>query len=183
MIDVAALIAGQPDMTDALRALERLDLPDAWIAAGFVRNAVWDTLHGRRPDVGLLSDVDVVFFCAADTSRARESAIEAALSSALPGVPWSVRNQARMHIRNEDSPYRDTADALSHWLETATAVGVRLRWGRVALLAPLGVDDLTGLILRPTPYAAERPMKLRQYWARIEAKGWRARWPLLRIIG
>lgn len=183
MIDIAALVASQRNMMSALRALEQLDLPDAWIAAGFVRNAVWDRLHGRGPDMGLLADVDVVFFCAADTSRARERTIEAMLSSALPGVPWSVRNQARMHIRNGDSAYRDTADALSHWLETATAVGVRIVSGRVELLAPLGVDDLTGLILRPTLYAAERPMKLRQYWARIDAKEWRARWPMLRIIG
>ncbi|WRQ77412.1 nucleotidyltransferase family protein [Pseudomonas saxonica] len=26
-----------------------LNLPDCWIGAGFLRNAVWDYLHGRSP--------------------------------------------------------------------------------------------------------------------------------------
>ena len=29
-----------------LERVAQLGLPDCWIAAGFVRNAVWDVLHG-----------------------------------------------------------------------------------------------------------------------------------------
>lgn len=33
----------------ALRAVRTLDLPDWLIAAGFVRNLVWDNLFGKKP--------------------------------------------------------------------------------------------------------------------------------------
>ena len=57
---------------------------------------------------------------------AAETAAEARLKELVPGLLWSVRNQARMHVRNGDAPYDSTADTLRHWLETPTAVAVRL---------------------------------------------------------
>ena len=67
--EIAAFIARQTEMIRLLRAVEELRLPDCWIGAGFVRNAVWDALHGRTPDCGLLNDVDVVFLDRADFQR------------------------------------------------------------------------------------------------------------------
>lgn len=181
--DIVAFIQGQPRMMELLGALGALGLPDAWIGAGFLRNPVWDALHGSPPDLAGLADVDVVFFDPADAAPARERAIETALAGSLPGVPWSARNQARMHARNGDPPYRDTAGALRHWLETATAIAARLRDGRVELLAPYGVADLTGLVLRPTPPTAACPDKLAQYWRRVRGKGWLGCWPRLTVLG
>lgn len=37
-----------------------LKLPDGLIAAGFVRNLVWDHLHGKNATP--LNDVDVIFY-------------------------------------------------------------------------------------------------------------------------
>lgn len=181
--DVAAFVEGQPRMMGMLAAVARLGLPDAWIGAGFLRNAVWDALHGRAPDLGALADVDVVFFGPADVAAERERAIETALAAGLPAVPWSARNQARMHARNGDARYTDTEDALRHWTETATAVAARLREGRVELLAPYGVADLTGLVLRPTPPTAARPRKMGEYRERVRQKGWLRRWSRLRALG
>ena len=164
-------------MMAMLRAVEALHLPDAWIGAGFVRNAVWDVLHRRTPDVEGLADIDVVYFDTIDISPERECAIE----QTLGGGAWSVRNQACMHLRNGDAPYRDTADAVAHWLETATAVAVRTRKGVVELLAPYGVEDLLGLVVRPTPIAAARPEKMDQFRQRAQEKRWMERWPKLRL--
>lgn len=166
-------------MMGMLRVVEALELPDAWIGAGFVRNAVWDVLHGRAPEIGAPSDTDAVFLDTGDRSRAGEEAIERALCAALPGVIWSVRNQARMRLRNGDAPYRDTADAVAHWPETATAVAVRVRGGAVELLAPYGVDDLVGLVIRPTPPTAARVEKMEEHRKRLAVKGWLVRWPRL----
>ncbi|MGO4714542.1 nucleotidyltransferase family protein [Bradyrhizobium sp. 2TAF24] len=177
--DIAALIAREPRMMALLDAVARLHLPDSWIGAGFVRNAVWDVLHDRPPDCARLNDVDVVFFDRADQRRAREQAIEADLARECPGVPWSVRNQARMHLRNGDGPYADTAEAVARWPETATAVAARLIGGRVELLAPHGVDDLLRLIVRPTPAFASRRAV---FEARLHAKDWFGRWPRLTAV-
>ncbi len=71
---------------------------------------------------------------------------------------------------------------LRHWLETPTAVAVRLEaGGRLSLLAPLGLDDLLGLVLRPTPHARANPERLAAYRARLKRKNWPALWPKLRV--
>ena len=111
-------------------------------------------------------------------SAARDAAIEAALRESAPGLPWSVTNQARMHERNGHAPYADLADAIAHWPETATATTMRLRDDDVELIAPHGTVDLLHLVLRPTPAFAARLDVIRD---RIAAKGWRARWPGLRL--
>lgn len=186
MTDAAGVIAfveGQPGMTELLRAVAELGLPDAWIGAGFLRNPVWDALHGRAPDVDGLTDVDVVFFDADDVRTERERDIEAALSVRRPGVAWSARNQARMHLRNADAPYRDTEDGVRRWPETATALAARVKEGHVELLAPHGVEDLVGLVLRPTPTTAAQPRRLEAYRQRVRAKGWVQRWPRLTVLG
>ena len=164
---------------EQLRAVRTLGLPDWCIAAGFVRNRVWDHLSGivpARPQ----ADVDVVYFDTADPAGARESEHEGALRALSPQTPWQVRNQGRMHARHGDAPYRDTADGMRRWLETATAVGVRLAAdGRIEVLAPCGLSDVLGLACRPTAAGCERSAA---YWARVNGKGWRQRWPGLQVI-
>lgn len=176
--DIVSLIERQPDMMRLLRTLESLALPDAWIGAGFVRNAVWDVLHDRPADCARLNDVDVAFFDSRDASRTRDDVINGKLKLTCPGVPWSVKNQARMHARNNDVAYTDTRSAIARWPETATAIAARSSRGRVELLAPHGVDDLINLIVRPTPAFAGR---LGEFDDRVRAKEWLNRWPRLVI--
>jgi hypothetical protein len=176
--EIEAFIARQPEMVQLLHAVDALGLPDCWIGAGFVRNAVWDALHGRAPDCTLLNDVDVVFHDRADPAAVRDRVLEARLAAHVAGVPWSVKNQARMHTRNHEAPYVDTADALARWPETATAVAVRPANGAVELLAPHGIGDLIGLLVRPTPAFMSRRDQVAR---RFAEKGWRARWPKLRL--
>lgn len=135
---------------------------------------------GRPPNCALLNDVDVVFFDRANSSPAADAAIEDRLAACAPNLPWSVKNQARMHLRNGKEPYHDTAAAIARWPDAATAVAVRLRQGRPELVAPLGLEDLIGLIVRPTPALAQRPQAFAR---RLRAKNWLARWPRLRFVG
>ena len=162
-----------------LRAVRALALPDWCIAAGFVRNRVWDHLHGIVPPRQPV-DIDVLYFDADDRSKERESEHEGRLAVLLPGLPWQVRNQARMHVWKDLPPHRDTADAMVHWLETVTAVGVRLEDDdSLTVVAPLGTDDLLGLCCRPTAFGHTRR---HEYEARITAKRWREMWPKVRFL-
>lgn len=175
-----AWIAADPWRRTCLEATAALDLSECWLGAGFIRNLVWDRLHGF-PAPTPLADVDVLTF-EPGTGSEREIQIEAALASALPAVPWSVKNQARMHARNGDAHYRDTEDALRHWLETPTAVAARLAaGGAVEILAPFGLTDLFGLTVRPTPHARSRRDRLKAYRLRMAAKAWSATWPGVRV--
>ncbi len=46
--EILALVAADAWRMGLLRALREVGPEDAWIGAGFVRNAVWDRLHGYR---------------------------------------------------------------------------------------------------------------------------------------
>jgi len=176
---IARIIAEDAVAMEQLRAVRSLALPDWCIAAGFLRNRVWDHLHGimpARPPV----DIDVIYFDASDPAGDREVGYEAQLDGSLPGWPWQVRNQARMHIRKDLPPHLSTADAMTFWLESVTPVGVRLEPDdQLTVVAPLGVEDLLDLVCRPTPYGRTRRF---EYDARIEAKRWRELWPKVRFL-
>lgn len=178
--DIADFIAHNPRMMRCLAVLAAHGPASAWIGAGFVRNAVWDHLCGQDTEANPPADLDVVFHDPAIATAEQDAAFEGALRTAAPDLPWSVRNQARMHERNGHDPYRDIADALAHWVETATAIAARLGPKGVEILAPFGVDDVLDMIVRPVPAYRSKPEMLR---ARLEAKGWRARWPRLRVVG
>ena len=171
-----SLIAGDPVRIRLLAAVQRLQLPDCWVGAGFVRPLIWDHAHDRLPSA-LAGDLDVVWFDSSRAMSAVDIEIQERLTLAESSFRWSVKNQARMHERNADSPYASTEGAIKHWPETATAVAVRQVAGKVEILAPFGLDDLFSLIVRPTPdFIAE---KLPIYQNRVREKRWLERWPRL----
>jgi hypothetical protein len=176
-----ALVRTDPWRMNALTAARDLGLPDGWIGAGFVRALVWDHLSGRATPTRL-DDVDVIYFDPANMDEATEKAHNEKLKLLLPSVPWSCKNQARMHLKfGAGNPYKDTEDGLRHWLETPTAVALRLDGeGNFHLLAPFGLTDLFAMRIAPTPYA--RLNRPDQYRGRVLSKPWRSQWPKLEII-
>lgn len=176
---LTALILADPHRMQVLRNVQALNLPDCWIGAGFVRSAVWDHLHQRAPAEST-DDIDVVWFEPRRTGDPVDRAIERQLATVDPAPRWSVKNQAIMHLRNRDRPYRSTVDAMAFWPETATAVAIRLHDGALEIAAPFGLDDLFDLILRPTP--AFRGDRLPAFHDRIATKRWLERWPKLSLV-
>jgi uncharacterized protein len=177
-LEIAKFLECQPLILSILKQVEALLIEDCWVGAGLIRNAVWNHLHGRPVELFLDSDVDVVYCDPSDTDPERDVIIERHLFGESPDIPWSVHNQACMHDRNGDAPYRDTEDAIRCWPETATAIAARFRDGAVEVLAPHGVEDLVDLIVRPTPAFAQRQSI---YSARISSKDWARRWPGLQF--
>ena len=173
------LIAADAWRMRVLQAVRDLDLPDWAIGAGFVRSRVWDWLCGDRRST-MPTDIDVLYYDRHDLDPAHETVLERRLNAVLP-APWSVTNQARMHIDNAEAPYASTEDALRHWLETPTAVAVRLSAdGRIETLAPWGLQDLFTMTVRPTPSGRA---KMDIYRRRLANKGWTRHWPVRVVDG
>ncbi|MFD2611464.1 nucleotidyltransferase family protein [Paenibacillus gansuensis] len=174
--DILQLISEDEWMMDIIRAAKRLELPDWWVCAGFVRTKVWDVLHGfdeRTP----LADVDVVYFDKSNTDEAVEKEYEQKLHLMLPGIPWSVKNQARMHKINGIPPYVSSTDAISKFPETVTSLGVKLDdQDRLILTAPHGIKDVLDMRVKPTPYFCESQDRLAVYKRRITEKNFSAKW-------
>lgn len=177
---VAEVILQDAFSMRALQSVQALDLPDWAIGAGFVRNVVWDHLHGFYTPTPL-PDIDVLYYDRYRLTASRDREVECQLNGSHPGLPWSVRNQARMHHRNGDQPYRSTLDALHYWLEKPTAVAVRLdQSDQLEILAPFGLECLVGMRGEPMPRGLE---KYDQYLTRMRAKNWPATWPEVRVQG
>ena len=177
---VCSILRADPLRWHLLDVVRGLGLADGWIGAGFVRNAVWDHLH-QRPPSPPAGDVDVIWHDCRRTDPAEDLKHEAALRAAEPAVAWSVKNQARTHTRNGDAPYASAVEAMRCWPETATAVAAR-RHGLdgCEIAAPLGLDDLLALTLRPTPRFCGEKRGI--YEERLRAKRWTASWPHLRKV-
>ncbi len=165
-------------MLDILKSVRDLNLPDCWIGAGFVRSKAWDLLHGYT-DRTPLTDVDVIFLDKKNITVEYEREIETKLKATNLSVNWEVRNQARTHLWHHSSPYKSTEEAISHWVETATCIGIRiLNNNKLDLIAPHGLNDVESLLLKPVPSLKN----IETFNKRIKAKDWLNKWPKLKII-
>ncbi|UFU01321.1 nucleotidyltransferase family protein [Radiobacillus kanasensis] len=168
-------------MMEILRAAKRLNLPDWWICAGFVRAKIWDTLHGYEEATNT-PDVDVIYFDQTKTDESVEKELETKLRSLLPDVPWSVKNEARMHVVNDIPAYASSVDAISKFPETTTALGVKLDdKDCVVLTAPCGIEDVWNMEVRPTTFFKETRERMAIYERRIVQKKWQSIWPKVKV--
>ncbi|WP_078430883.1 nucleotidyltransferase family protein [Alkalihalobacterium alkalinitrilicum] len=163
-------------MMEILKTARSLNLPDWWICAGFIRSKIWDVLHGFSKRT-TIPDIDVIYFDTTKLNELEEKKVEEKLKSLLPNFPWSVKNEARMHLRNNVEPYFSSVDAISKFPETATALGAKLdERGKVFLTAPCGISDVVNLVVKPTPYFMENKNLASIYNERILKKNWKATW-------
>lgn len=174
--DIIQLVKEDEWMMDILHTVKSLQLPDWWVCAGFVRSKIWDILHGfheRTP----IPDVDVIYFDESNLHETEEKKLEEKLKSIRPAIPWSVKNEARMHVVNNLPPYTSAVDAISKFPETATALGLALDdQNEVILAAPHGIDDVIHLRLKPTPFFEESKERAIIYEERIRKKNWKQIW-------
>lgn len=180
--DIVELIEADTEMMGILRAAKTLNLPDWWICAGFVRSKIWDHLHGFTERTST-PDVDVIYFEPNAMDESIEKGLEGKLKEILPGVPWSVKNEARMHVVNNIPPYISSVDAISKFPETATALGVKLNEkDHVILTAPCGIEDVLQLKLKPTLYFSETKERAAIYEERVVKKNWKSRWHRVEVF-
>ncbi|WML57705.1 nucleotidyltransferase family protein [Neobacillus sp. PS2-9] len=179
MIDeqgVISIIQNDPWMIEILKSVKSLNLPDWWICAGFVRSKIWDHLHyfsERTP----IPDIDVIYFDPTSIDELEEKKLERKLESLMPDIPWSVKNEARMHIRNNMPPYTSSEDAILKFPETATALGVKVdEFNNVILTAPWGISDVIQFEVRPTPFFTETEERMKLYEERVAKKNWKDTW-------
>ncbi|MFZ0371158.1 MAG: nucleotidyltransferase family protein [Halobacillus sp.] len=180
--DVIQSIKEDEWMMDILKAVKTLNLPDWWICAGFVRSKIWDVIHNynwRTP----LPDIDVIYFDTNNVCEAEEEKIEENLKTIITSIPWSVKNQARMHTKSGMTPYSSSVDGISNFPETVTSLGVKINENDdVILTAPWGVDDVVNLEVRPTPVYDTKERR-EFYIHRVITKNWSEKWDRLKVYG
>ena len=149
-----------PGLMRVLATVPGLDLPDWLVFSGAIYQPVLNHLSGRPLEEGL-KDYDLGYFDASDTTYGAEDVIIKCVTATFdPPLREmvEVRNQARVHLWFEGkfgepyTPLTNTAEAISRFVTTAFAVGVRLEPDdRMTIVAPFGLEDLFALRLRPNP--------------------------------
>jgi hypothetical protein len=152
-----------------LDALRNYSDEKLWLGGGVVRNFVWDSLHNVKT---VNKDVDIFYFNKSETSKYFEKIV--------PSINWSVKNQARMHLVNDEPPYKNLREAIEKFPETASSVVCRLTdKNHILIIAPHSLRDLFTLIVQPTPHFSSSILKIERYNYRIKKKKWITKWPNL----
>lgn len=102
--EIISIVKQDKWMMEILKSAKFIDLPDWWICAGFVRSKIWDTLHNFRERT-TIPDIDVIYFDPTNINELEEKKYEEILKELMPNTPWSVKNEARMHLKNNIAPY------------------------------------------------------------------------------
>lgn len=157
--------------------------PQAYIAAGIIRNTVWAYLHDVQYGLNQ-SEVDIIFYDLQDDGT-RSKFIEKHMVKAFPNIQWDITNQALVHqwYRTENgayiAPLLSIDHALSLWPETATAIAVRLDENhQIEWIAPFGLNDLFELKLRWNQALVSHAV----FKQRMQKKKFLEKWPKLELI-
>lgn len=175
--DILNLIEKDERMMNILCIAEELNFPDWVIGAGFVRNKVWDYLHGYVKKEVETNDIDLVYYDLNGNDQITDEELSQKLRIET-GIKWEIVNEAYAHKWNMCDPYESIEDALSQWPETATGVGIKLESGKLKLIAPHGIADLINLIVRPS---SKFPDGLERVKERVKEKRWLEKWPKLKF--
>lgn len=161
---------------NALNFVYQLELSECYIAAGFIRNLIWDHLH-HKTEYTLLNDIDVIYFDRNEDEPEAYLKYEAKLTSQMPQVNWQVRNQAKMHERNGDIPYFNVIDAMSYWPEKETAIAIRqLKNKQFECVSPFSIDSLFNFNITYNPKRS-----IKTFEDRLASKDWLTIWPNLKV--
>ncbi|KAF5307055.1 hypothetical protein FQR65_LT18482 [Abscondita terminalis] len=160
------MIYSSPQLMMRLQYLRELHA-DAYLSAGVIRNMVWSNLHDQ------------------DQTGRKQQRLSQELKQKFPSNDWDVVNQAYVHVwykkddGNAIDQYSSLFDALSVWVETSTAIAVRLQQsGQLEWIAPFGLNDLFELKLRWNA----RLVSYATFVQRIESKRFLQRWDKLVIV-
>ena len=174
--DLLQAIQLNTDLMKILTIIRDLELNDSWLAAGSVRNFIWNLLSDK-PAFDRDTDVDVIFFDP-EVSYEETLAIENKLREDFPQYQWELKNQVYMHQHSPHTgPYTSSRDAMSKYPERCTAVGLRLNEeSDFELYAPYGLEDILNFQIRPTPHFLENEDRMVLYQTRLSKKNWQEKW-------
>ena len=177
--EILERLSQDQDIRAILEMIRSLELKDSWLAAGSIRNFIWNILSGKS-GFDAETDVDVIFFDPT-VSYEKTLQLEMELRKAFPAYSWELKNQVYMLIHSPNTqPYTSSKDAMSKYPECCTAIGLRLLENdKLELFAPYGLADIRAFQVRPTPHFLADAERKKLYMQRIRKKNWQTKWPQL----
>ena len=187
------LLRRNPAIFSILNRAPTLKLPNWYLGAGCIAQTVWNDLHGFAPNAHI-KDYDLVYFDSDLSYQAEDECIKRGQEHFRDlHLNIEIRNEARVHLWYQQHfgkpleyvdasgkpsfSYGSMEDAISTWPTTATSIGVKLdEKGAFVAFAPFGLNDLFGMVVRPTKRGVPKEVYLEK------VQDWTRFWPKLRVI-
>ena len=146
------------DLMTILDYIEKLKLPNFYIASGAVFQTIWNYLDNRPINYGI-KDIDIVYYDSNNLSKEYEEKLESKIEKYFKdnniNYKFDIHNEARMHLwkkenENKDvDQYKNSEDAIIQWIATVQAIGITKNSNEIKVYAPFGLSDIYGKIIRP----------------------------------
>ena len=155
---IISILKENKELMLILDYVDKLDLPNYYIAAGSIFQTVWNYYDKKPLNYGI-KDIDVIYFDKSDLSVEKDIEYYEKIKeySDRIGCKYEidVSNEARMHIwKNKKynidvKPYISSEDAIERWVATIHAIGITKENNEIKIYAPYGLSDIFSRTIRP----------------------------------
>ena len=146
------------ELMDVLNYIEKLKIPNFYIAAGSVFQTIWNYYDNNDLNYNI-KDIDVIYYNSSDLSVETDikyyNLINKYCESKKYTYEIDVSNEARMHLWKKEKynidvePYINSEDAIDKWIATVHAVGITKVDNKIKVYAPYGLSDIFSKTIRP----------------------------------
>lgn len=153
-----SILRKNTDLMIILDYIDKLNLPNYYIASGSIFQTVWNYYDGKTLDYAM-KDIDVIYYDKNNLTKESEEGLENKVTSYFRKIginyKFDIHNEARMHLwkkvnENKDiDQYENSEDAIDQLIATVQAVGVTKDNGEIRIYAPYGLSDIFSKTIRP----------------------------------
>ena len=151
-----SILKQNKDLMSILDYIADLNLSNFYIAAGVVFQSIWN-YYDNRPFNYRVKDIDIIFYDSSNISKDFDQELENKITNYFKNLNYvfDVHNEARMHLwakekENKDiEQYKNSEDAIDHWIVTVHAVGITKKDNEIKVYAPYGLSDIFSRTIRP----------------------------------
>ena len=155
---VISILKENKELMSILDYVEKLNLPNFYIAAGSIFQTIWNYYDNKPLNYGI-KDIDIIYFDKNDLSVEKDiqyfEKIKCYSDSKGFNYEIDVSNEARMHLWKKEKnnvdiePYLNSEDAIDKWIATIHAIGITKENNNIKIYAPYGLSDIFSRTIRP----------------------------------
>lgn len=174
------------ELMDILDFIDKLNLPNYYIAAGSVFQTIWN-YYDNKPLNDKIKDIDIIYYNKEDLSVETDIKYYNLINDyrIKQGYNYEidVSNEARMHLWKKEKfnidvdQYINSEDAINKWIATVHAIGITKEKNNIKIYAPYGLSDIYSRTIRPIKHK----YNTKEIYDK-KAKSWSERFSNLNII-
>ena len=155
---IISILKKNKELMTMLDYVEKLNLPNFYIAAGFIYQTIWNYYDNKDLNYGI-KDIDIIYYDKDDLSVEKDLAYYQEIKKYVDekGIDYEidVSNEARMHLWKKENEnkhidqYKNSEDAIDQWIATVQSIGITKENGEIKIYAPYGLGDIFSKTIRP----------------------------------